>query len=74
MGARALGEQLGMEEEEARILMLQFQSTFPGMQKFTTTTVETTRRNGYVTTLLGRRRYLPAIKSACSQTRGELLL
>ncbi|XP_045135227.1 DNA polymerase theta-like [Portunus trituberculatus] len=71
MGARALGEQLGIEEEEAYILMEQFKSSFPGLQRFAKTTVETARCNGYVTTLLGRRRYLPAITSTCHQSRAQ---
>ena len=73
MGARALGEQLGIEEEEASILIEQFKSSFPGLQRFAKTTVETARCNGYVTTLLGRRRYLPTITSTCHQSRGELM-
>lgn len=70
MGTRALGEQLGIEEEEARILQEQFRGSFPGLQKFATTTVEAARHAGYVTTLLGRRRYLSAINSASPHARG----
>ncbi|KAK8400534.1 hypothetical protein O3P69_003295 [Scylla paramamosain] len=71
MGARALGEQLQIEEEEACILMEQFKSSFPGLQRFAKTTVEAARCNGYVTTLLGRRRYLPAITSTCHRSRAQ---
>lgn len=72
MGVRALGEQLGVEEDEARTLLDQFQSSFPGVQKFARAMVEAVRSTNYVTTLLGRRRYLPDINSHCSQARGKL--
>lgn len=71
MGARALGEQLGVDEEEARTLLDQFQGSFPGLRRFAAATVEAARNTNYVTTLLGRRRYLPAIGSQCPQARGK---
>lgn len=73
MGARALGDQLGIEEEEAQTLLDQFQGSFPGLKKFAAATVNTARSTSYVTTLLGRRRYLPSITSQCPQSRGKII-
>lgn len=39
-----------------------FLSPFTGVQKFLRETVQSCRRDGFVQTILGRRRYLPAIK------------
>lgn len=71
MGTHALAEQLDVEENEAVSFMDRFKSRFPGVQKFMQSTVEKCRKDGYVLTLLGRRRFLHNISSQNAHARGE---
>ncbi|XP_064085810.1 DNA polymerase theta-like [Macrobrachium nipponense] len=71
MGARALGDQLNVDENEALTFMDKFKSRFPGVQDFMQKTVESCREKGYVETLMGRRRYLPNICSTNSFARSQ---
>ncbi|XP_054019304.1 DNA polymerase theta [Dryobates pubescens] len=64
IGAKSLGEQMGIEESEAASYIESFKSRYTGIQKFLRETVRSCRRDGFVQTILGRRRYLPAIKDA----------
>lgn len=64
MGPRALADQLQVEESEAVTLMETFHLAFPGISEFLSSTVKQCQDQGYVTTLLGRRRYLPGITSS----------
>ena len=71
MGAKALGDQLGIDENEALTFMDKFKSRFKGVEKFLQITVKECREKGYVTTLMGRRRYLPNISSANSFAKSK---
>ncbi|XP_063592844.1 DNA polymerase theta-like [Penaeus indicus] len=71
MGARALGEQLGVDENDAQTFMDRFMGRFPGVRRFLQTTVEDCRKKGYVLTLMGRRRYLPNINSQNVHARAQ---
>uniref|UniRef100_A0A672U7Z6 DNA polymerase theta n=1 Tax=Strigops habroptila TaxID=2489341 RepID=A0A672U7Z6_STRHB len=62
IGAKSLGEQMGIDENEAASYIESFKSRYTGIQKFLSETVRSCRRDGFVQTILGRRRYLPAIK------------
>ncbi|NXL77581.1 DPOLQ polymerase, partial [Leptocoma aspasia] len=62
IGAKSLGEQMGIDEDEAANYIESFKSRYTGVQKFLRETVRCCRRDGFVQTILGRRRYLPAIK------------
>ncbi|XP_054244104.1 DNA polymerase theta [Indicator indicator] len=64
IGAKSLGEQMGIDESEAANYIESFKSRYTGVQKFLRETVRSCRRDGFVQTILGRRRYLPAIKDA----------
>ena len=63
IGAKALSEQLGIEEDKAAKFMETFKSKYPTMKKFIADTVKLCRENGYIVTLLGRKRYLSGIHS-----------
>ena len=63
IGAKALSEQLGIEEDEAAKFMETFKSKYPTMKTFIADTVKLCRENGYIVTLLGRKRYLSGIHS-----------
>uniref|UniRef100_A0A8C3JSL2 DNA polymerase theta n=1 Tax=Calidris pygmaea TaxID=425635 RepID=A0A8C3JSL2_9CHAR len=64
IGAKSLGEQMGIDENEAANYIESFKSRYTGIQKFLRETVKSCRRDGFVQTILGRRRYLPAIKDS----------
>jgi len=59
-----LSRQLGVPTAVARDLIQSYFARFPGVKKYTEDIVIQTRETGYVTTLLGRKRYIPDIKSA----------
>ena len=71
IGAKALGEQLGTIEEDAAQFMETFKSKYPTMKKFLTKTVQECREKGYVTTLLGRKRFLQSIHSSNIHARSQ---
>ncbi|XP_052014320.1 DNA polymerase theta isoform X2 [Apodemus sylvaticus] len=62
MGAKSLGEQMGIKENDAACYIDSFKSRYKGINNFMRDTVKNCRRNGFVETILGRRRYLPGIK------------
>ncbi|KTG47727.1 hypothetical protein cypCar_00001611 [Cyprinus carpio] len=62
MGAKSLGEQMGIEENDAACYIETFKSRYTGIQNFLRETVQKCGKNGYVKTLLGRKRFLPGIK------------
>ncbi|XP_051955801.1 DNA polymerase theta-like [Xyrauchen texanus] len=64
MGAKSLGEQMGIEENDAACYIETFKSRYTGIQTFLRETVKKCVVNGYVKTLLGRKRFLPGIKDS----------
>jgi len=58
-----LAAQLGIGRDEARQFMDAYFARYPRVAEYMRQTVEVARRQGYVTTLLNRRRYLPDILS-----------
>ena len=71
IGAKALGEQLGVTEEDAAQFMDSFMSQFPTVKTYIEKTVEFCRNHGYITTYSGRRRRLPAIHSTNAAARSQ---
>lgn len=71
MGAKALGEQLEVEEEDAAVFMDSFKNAYPGVKQFLLDTVMQCRKKGYVETLFGRRRYLATICSSNAAVRAQ---
>ena len=69
MSAFGLARQLGVERGEAqRYIDLYFQR-YPGVKRYMDDTRERARRDGYVTTVFGRRLYLPEIHERNAQRR-----
>jgi DNA polymerase-1 len=58
-----LATQLGIGRAEAQQFMETYFARYPRVAEYMRTTVDLARRQGYVTTLLNRRRYLPDILS-----------
>ena len=65
-----LAERLDITRDEAKMLIDGYFDTFPQVHEYMEKSKETARQQGYVTTLFGRRRYLPDINSANSTVRG----
>ncbi len=58
-----------LSREEAGKFIKAYFEKYPGVRKYLDDTKEQARREGYVQTLLGRRRYIPDINSANRQVR-----
>jgi len=61
MGARSLSQQMGIGLEEAQEFIGHYFRLYARVREYLDGTVEEARRRGYVQTLMGRRRYLPAL-------------
>ncbi len=59
----SLAEDIGVSRQEARAYIDSYLEKYAGVRDYMARTVERAREDGYVTTLLGRRRYLPELKS-----------
>ena len=65
-----LAERLNIPRDEARMLIDGYFHTFPQVHDYMEMSKEIARKQGYVTTLFGRRRYLPDINSHNATVRG----
>ena len=63
MSAFGLANQLRIGRTEAQQFIDRYFQLYAGVQQFMHDVVETAKRDGYVSTLLNRRRYLPEIKA-----------
>ncbi|OQX86545.1 DNA polymerase I [candidate division KSB1 bacterium 4484_87] len=69
MGVYGLANRLGISNEEAENFIETYFASYPGIRKFMEESKELARKQGFVTTLLNRRRYLPEIHSENRQLR-----
>ena len=63
VGPDKIAKQIGCKLTEAKTLLDDFGKKFNAINKYRLLVVSSTRQKGYVTTILGRRRYLPEITS-----------
>jgi DNA polymerase-1 len=70
-GSTNLSKQLGIPRTEAKELISNYFATYSGLKRYMEKIVEDARAQGYVTTLLGRRRYLRDIDSRNSMARSN---
>ncbi len=70
-GATNLSQQLEISRTEARELIDQYFDQYAGLKKYMEDTVDFARKNGYVSTIKGRRRQLRDIHSKSSLERGN---
>src|SRR5690349_2798284 len=70
ISAFGLSENLEIPREDAQAYIDTYLARFPHVQDFIARTIEQAERDGYVTTLLGRRRPVPEIRASNRQTRG----
>jgi DNA polymerase-1 len=66
-----LAANLGCTREEAKVVRERYLSTYPAVERFYASSIETARRTGFAFSILGRRRFLPEIVSSKSTDRWE---
>ncbi len=69
-GAFGLAENLGIPRAEAKEIIDNYKKEFPGIQKYMDDTINFAKENGFVETLMGRKRWLKDINSANFTVRG----
>jgi DNA polymerase-1 len=70
-GAKKLAESLGITKGQAEQFIAEYFKTYPRVRSFKQAVIGGCRRNGYVATILGRRRYIPAINDPDGPDRWE---
>lgn len=68
--AFGLSQNLGIPRKEAAEMIEQYFAQYPGIKRYMTDTMNFARENGFVETMMGRRRYLRDINSANQTVRG----
>ncbi len=63
MGPQRLARENGVSMQEAKKFIEDYFAKYPGIKEFTTEQVELARKQGYVSTILGRKRLIPEINS-----------
>ena len=69
LSAYGLAQQLKISTEEAKVQMEQYFARFGGVRDYLRDVVDQARKDGYTSTVLGRRRYLPELDSSNRQVR-----
>jgi len=70
ISAFGLSQRLNISRTDAKALIDNYFNSFPKVKEYMDRSIENAKSAGYVTTLFGRRRYLPDIHSANSVVRG----
>ncbi|HUO39028.1 MAG TPA: DNA polymerase I [Mycobacterium sp.] len=69
LSAYGLAQQLKISTEEAKVQMELYFARFGGVRDYLREVVDQARKDGYTSTVLGRRRYLPELDSSNRQVR-----
>jgi len=64
--AFGLAQRTGLSRTEAEQFMQRYFATYPGVKRYIEETKKLAREQGYVETLLGRRRYFPVLKTTAN--------
>ena len=64
IGAFSLSKDIGVSVNEAKQYISNYLANYPKVSEFMDKTVEDGIRNGYVTTIFGRRRYIPELNAS----------
>ncbi|HRS53110.1 MAG TPA: DNA polymerase I [Bacteroidales bacterium] len=70
ISAYGLSERLTIPKKEAAEIIEQYFKQYPGIKEYMENIIKFARKNGYVQTILGRRRYIRDINSANNTIRG----
>jgi DNA polymerase I len=75
LSAFGLADRLQISREEAAVYIQRYFERFPAVKRFIDETIASAERDGFVTTLMGRRRAIPELRSEQRQRRslGERL-
>ncbi|RIL08955.1 DNA polymerase I, partial [bacterium] len=73
MGAQALAQQTGSTTKEAQAFIEVYFAGFPNIKRYIEDTKRQAREQGYVETLLGRRRYFPVLGVQTRDNRTRLM-
>ena len=71
IGPFGLATRLEISQAEAKEIIARYFERFPKVKHYINETIETARVRGYVETMLGRRRYLPDLKSGNQNIRSN---
>lgn len=69
IGAFSLAKDIGVTRKEADSYIKSYLSVYSSVAKYMDDTINDAKQNGYVTTLFGRRRYLPELSSSNGMLR-----
>ena len=69
IGAFSLAKDIGVTRKEADTYIKSYLATYPQVAQYMDNTINDAKLNGYVTTLFGRRRYLPELASSNGMLR-----
>ncbi len=69
IGAFSLAKDIGVTRKEADTYIKSYLTSFSGVADYMENTIKEAKLNGYVTTLFGRRRYLPELSSSNGMLR-----
>ncbi len=69
ISAFGLSERLSIPRSEAKELIEGYMATYPGVARYMEEAIARARTDGFVTTVMGRRRYLPDINSRSNTVR-----
>ncbi len=70
ISAFGLSERLGIPRGEAKVLIESYFKSYPGVREYLDRCIAEARERGYVTTVMGRKRFLPEINSRNAVVRG----
>ena len=71
IGAYGLSSRLDISQNEAKEIIQRYFQRFPKVNQYMEETLAKARQDGYVSTLLSRRRYIPEINSRNANVRGN---
>ncbi len=71
IGAFGLSTRLGIPREEGSQIIKNYFAAFPTIKEFIDSTIAFAKKNGYVQTLLGRRRYMTNINASNAVVRAQ---
>ena len=69
IGAFSLSKDIGVSVKEADQYIKDYLHSFPKVEQFMNETVENAKETGYVTTLFGRKRFVPELKASNKQVQ-----
>ena len=69
IGAFSLSDDIGVSRTEAQAYIDQYLAGYPGIDAYLKETIKQAYEDGYVTTLFGRRRYIPELKASNGMQR-----